>query len=403
MARSQDIRSGIFREESAVHVSEATYRERVARAEPRQGDLFFSREGTYFGIAAEVPAGTRVCLGQRMVLIRPSVNRVNHRFLRYWLNSPVSSAHLHGFRDGTVAERLNLPTIRDLPVAVPPLAQQAAIARVLGTLDDKIELNRRMNETLEAMARALFKSWFVDFDPVRAKASGARSFPGMPRAVFNNFPSRFTASPQGLIPAGSRLVPVDDIAEVNAWTLRREDELDRIEYIEISEVMKGEVGAIAVYERGSEPSRARRRLRHGDTVISTVRPERGAYFLCLNPSRSLIASTGFAVLSPKGVPWSVVHAAMTRSEVFDHLGQLADGAAYPAVRPEVLGAWELVLPSDEETLSAFHATCGPLYERIEGNHRESRGLAAARDALLPKLLSGEVRVKDAERFVGAVT
>jgi type I restriction enzyme S subunit len=164
VARSQDIRSGMFRMEEAGHVSDDIYQERIARAEPQYGDVLYSREGTYFGIAAEVPPDVRVCLGQRMVLIRPDSNRVDFRYLRYWLNSPVMARHVHGHRDGTVAERLNLPTIRSLPVAVPPLPEQRAMAQMLVTLDEKIELNRRMNETLETLAQTLFKSWFVDFE-----------------------------------------------------------------------------------------------------------------------------------------------------------------------------------------------------------------------------------------------
>ena len=164
VVRSQDIITGVFRKEQAARVSEETYKERTSRVVPQRGDLLYSREGTYFGIAAEVPERTRVCLGQRMVLIRPKSVVVDFRFLCHWLNSPMMASHIHGYRDGSVAERLNLPTIRVLPVLVPPLPEQRAIAHILGTLDDKIDLNRRMNQTLEAMARALFKSWFVDFD-----------------------------------------------------------------------------------------------------------------------------------------------------------------------------------------------------------------------------------------------
>ena len=171
MVRTQDILSGVFRTDQAGHVSEETYRERTKRTEPMHGDLFYSREGTYFGIAAEVPQNYQICLGQRMVLLRPNSQAVDFRYLRFWLNSPVMEAHIHGFRDGSVAERLNLPTIRVLPVLLPSLPEQRAIAHILGTLDDKIELNRRMNETLEEIAWTLFKSWFVDFDPVHAKAT----------------------------------------------------------------------------------------------------------------------------------------------------------------------------------------------------------------------------------------
>jgi type I restriction enzyme S subunit len=201
VVRSQDMRSGVFRLEEAGRVSEETYLERIKRVEPRYGDLLYSREGTYFGIAAEVPRNIRVCLGQRMVLIRPKAKYLNFRFLRYWLNSPVLAAHIYGHRDGTVAERLNLPTIRGLPVPVAPLVQQQAIAHILGTIDDKIELNQQMNHTLEAIARALFKSWFIDFDPVRAKMDG-RQPAGMDAETAALFPAEFEDSLLGKIPKG---------------------------------------------------------------------------------------------------------------------------------------------------------------------------------------------------------
>ncbi len=360
VVRTQDIITGVFRVEQAGRVSEETYAERIARVTPSRGDLLYSREGTYFGIAAEVPAQTRVCLGQRMVLIRPDKRRLDFRFLRHWLNSPIMAAHIHGYRDGTVAERLNLPTIRALPILVPPLAEQKAISAVLGALDDKIELNRRMNASLEAMARALFQSWFVE---------------------------EAASKPEEWDKAR-----ISDCCEINSRTLGKNDEIERIEYVEISEVQRGEIANIQAYERGREPSRARRRLRHGDTVLSTVRPDRGAYFLCLNPSPSLIASTGFAVLTPTKAPWSFVHAAMTRPEVFEYLGQHADGGAYPAVRPELIGQIAVPWPNGADTLARFHRVCAPLYERTERNRLESRTLATLRDTLLPKLLSGELRL-----------
>ena len=134
VVRSQDVRSGVFRLAEAAHVSEATYIERIARAEPDYGDILYSREGTYFGNAAEVPAGVRVCLGQRMVLIKPIRERVDTRFLRFWLNSPILKEHILGFRDGTVAERLNMPTIRNIPVPIVPIEEQRCIGEVLGAV-----------------------------------------------------------------------------------------------------------------------------------------------------------------------------------------------------------------------------------------------------------------------------
>jgi type I restriction enzyme S subunit len=166
--------------------------------------------------------------------------------------------------------------------------------------------------------------------------------------------------------------------------------LETLEYVEISEVSRGNIANIANYQRGEEPSRARRRLRHGDTVLSTVRPDRGSYFLSLNPPKNRVCSTGFAVLTPSKVPWSFLHVALTLPDVSDHLGQMADGGAYPAVRPEVIGAIQVSLPKNPKVLEAFHRTCAPLIEQAEANRTQSRTLATLRDTLLPKLLSGEL-------------
>lgn len=396
VVRTQDIITGVFRADQAGHVSEETYAERIARVTPGHGDLLYSREGTYFGIAAEVPAKTRVCLGQRMVLIRPDKRRLDFTFLCHWLNSPIMAAHIHGYRDGTVAERLNLPTIRALPILIPPLAEQKRIAEVLGALDDKIELNRRMNATLEATARALFQSWFVDFYPVRAKLDG-RTPSGIDPAIAALFPEHFTHGEHDMLPVGWRLAAIEEVCAINAWTLGKNDDLETLEYVEISEVSRGNIANIASYTRGEEPSRARRRLRHGDTVLSTVRPDRGSYFLALNPPESRVASTGFAVLTPTKVPWSFLHTVLTLPEVSEHLGQMADGGAYPAVRPEVIGSMQVALPNEPKILDDFHRICAPLFEQAEANRNQSRTLATLRDTLLPKLLRGELSVREAQR------
>ena len=173
MVRTQDIRKGYFDTTNSVYVSQETYEKRIQRAEPTFGDILFSREGTYFGDAAEIPLGTKVCLGQRMALIRPKAEIIKPSFLRIWINSANFQNYLLAFRDGAVAERLNISTVRTLPIPLPLLPEQKAIAHILGSLDDKIELNRRMNATLEGMAQALFKSWFVDFDPVIDNALAA--------------------------------------------------------------------------------------------------------------------------------------------------------------------------------------------------------------------------------------
>ena len=400
VVRTQDILTGVFRKDEAARVSEETYLVRIERGEPQYGDLLYSREGTYFGISAEVPLSIKVCLGQRMMLIQPRPHMINHRYLRFWLNSPMMSGHIHGFRDGSVAERLNLPTVRGLPVAVPPIKEQRAIARILGALDDKIELNRRQNATLEALACAIFQSWFVDFDPVHAKAAG-RAPAAMDAATAALFPDAFDVCDGREVPRGWRVGALSDFVLLNSEAWSKETRPDFIRYVDLSNTKWGRIEEIAVYQQQDAPSRAQRILQVGDTIVGTVRPGNGSYaFISEN---GLTGSTGFAVLRPYKTEYAeFVYLAATAPENIAQLSHLADGGAYPAVRPEVVVATQVVQPSGS-LLPRFSSLIRPLLTKSAQNERESRTLATLRDVLLPRLLSGELRVRAAEALVeGAI-
>jgi type I restriction enzyme S subunit len=377
LARSQDMRSGVFRTDKAARVSEQTYRERIARAEPGYGDLLYSREGTYFGIAAELPAGVRVCLGQRMVMIRPNPFEVSFRFLRYWLNSPVMALHTGGHRDGSVAQRLNLPTIRALPIVVPPLPEQRAIAEILGALDDKIELNRRMSATLEAMARALFKSWFVDFDPVRAKADGRD--PRLPKALSDLFPSRLVGSELGDIPEAWEVQTLGTIVElVYGKALKAGDRRD---------------GYVPVYGSNGQVGWHDERLSRGPGIVVGRKGNPGV--VTWAPVDFFVIDTAFYVL-PTGACRSL-HFLFHALRLHD-LKSLGADSAVPGLNRN-LAYMSLQLLPPQPLVQRFDAYADALTARVRACAQESRTLAALRDTLLPKLIAGELRVKDAERFV----
>ncbi len=286
-------------------------------------------------------------------------------------------------------------------VPLPSLTEQEAIAEILGALDDKIELNRKMNATLDELARTIFRSWFVNFDPVRAKMEGREPF-GMDAETAALFPDRLEESPLGPIPEGWEAKRIDELADINKSSLKASDEWETIRYVDISSTRQGDITETTTYRRGDEPSRAKRRLSHGDTALSTVRPNRRSYFLALDPPDDLIASTGFAIVSPTMVPWSFIHSGLTQDAVFDTLGNLADGGAYPAVRPSVIGELTVNVPTDERLMNAYHGIAGSLYELAARNREESRTLAELRDTLLPELISGRTRVPDAEKVVAEV-
>lgn len=357
------------------------------------GDLFVSlkgatKDGKMIGSVARVPSSVvsgRLTQDTVKLEFRDS-KREAAKFLYWILRTPQYRDYCDGRAMGSAVVALSRDDFLNYPV--PPITKtRLGIVELLEKLEDKIELNRRMNTTLEAMARALFQSWFVGFDPVRAKLDG-RQPPNLDPATAALFPEHLEQGKGGMLPRGWRHAAIEEVCAINAWTLGKDDDLETLEYVEISEVSRGNIGNIATYQRGEEPSRARRRLRHGDTVLSTVRPDRGSYFLALSPPANRVASTGFAALTPTKVPWSFIHAAMTQSEVSDHLGQMADGGAYPAVRPEIIGAMQVALPDESKILEAFHRTCAPLFEQAEANRTQSRNLATLRDTLLPKLMSG---------------
>jgi len=289
---------------------------------------------------------------------------------------------------------LNRDNAHARSILVPPLEEQRAIAHILGTLDDKIELNRKQNETLEAMARALFKAWFVDFEPVRAKIEGrwvrGQSLPGLPAHLFDLFPDKLVESELGEIPDGWELTPLSEFSSLNpeSWTKRTRPEV--ILYVDISNTKWGRIESVTKYEADDAPSRAQRVLRPQDTIIGTVRPGNGSYALISD--ENLTGSTGFAVLRPLRREYSeFVYLAATAPENIERLSNLADGGAYPAVRPEIVSATQVPYTC-KELINEFSRQVNSMLAGIADNECTSRSLAQLRDTLLPKLISGELRV-----------
>ena len=263
--------------------------------------------------------------------------------------------------------------IEGLEINLPDLKIQYRIASILSSLDDAIELNQQINKTLNEISKAIFKEWFVDFN-------------------FPNATGKFQNTEIGKIPFGWNVGKLGDVCEANKNTLnKKSDLLEWIDYIEISEVNRGQIGNVTRYNLGEEPSRAKRKLKHGDTVLSTVRPDRGSYFLAINPSQTDIASTGFAVFSPTKIPFSFLNLFLTDEINLKYYGQVANGGAYPAINPNTIMEMDLIIP-DAETLKAFHKIVEPMFLQVQQNTEENKILSSLRDLLLPKLMKGEIEI-----------
>lgn len=372
----------------------------LEKASLQPGDLLFARRSLVAegagkcSIVMELTEPTT--FESSIIRARPDRAKAHSLFLYYFFNSPQGRYSL-----GTILRQVAVSGITGtdlvrLRIPLPGLKEQQAMACILGALDDKIELNQRMDRTLEATARALFKSWFVDFDPVRAKAAGEQP-PDLPRQIIDLFPGTFEDSKLGATPKGWHAGTLADFADLNPESWSKSTAPDQIEYVDLANTKWGRIESIATYLWKSAPSRAQRVLRPADTIVGTVRPGNGSYALISD--EGLTGSTGFAVLRPRRAEFEqFVYLGATSTENIERLAHLADGAAYPAVRPEVVSASPVVRPTDA-VIQQFSRTARPLMSKIAVNTQQSRTLSDIRDVLLPKLISGDMRVSDAQRIV----
>lgn len=344
-------------------------------------------------------------------------------WLRYVLLSKPAKHLIEARLNTTVQKTLNLKDIRALGVPVPSKLYRESVTKLLSALDDKIALNCQINQTLEAMAQAIFKSWFVDFDPVKAKIaaieagqdplraamsaiSGKTSaeLDAMPRPQYDElaataalFPDEMVESELGDVPKGWGVKSISEICDLNPSSWNSKTLPDSVRYVDLASTKNGEIVDIQMVEGTDIPSRARRTLKFGDTIFGTVRPANRSFAFV--GEEDLTGSTGFAVLRPKADHLrEYLYLAVTTDENIERLAHLADGGAYPAVKPELVIANLLATPNDDLIL-AFHKTTSVMFVKIIENRHMSLNLAQLRDTLLPKLLSGELSVAELEEVV----
>ncbi|MDF3856629.1 restriction endonuclease subunit S, partial [Paracoccus pantotrophus] len=365
------------------------------RVRLRNGDLLFCWSGQ-----PETSIGTFVWdngdawLNQHIFRVLPA-ERIDRRFFRFlMLYLQPNFQEIARNKQTTGLGHVTKGDLGMMMVQLPSRSEQERIADTLQSVQDKIDLNRQMAVTLENMARALFKSWFVDFDPVHAKAEGGDT--GLPADIAVLFPDGF--NDEGL-PKGWRSGSLDDLADTNSESWKASSHPEEIEYVDLSNCKWGNIDCTTQYRWEDAPSRARRVARVGDTIFGTVRPGNGSYAFV--GREGLTVSTGFAVLRPKKEIYrEVVYLASTDIANIRWLEQLAagHGGAYPAVNPDKVSATTVIV-SCEKVAAEFSTNAAIMIDRIEALKQESAYLEHLRDALLPKLLSGELRVADAEDVI----
>ena len=296
-------------------------------------------------------------------------------------------------------QRVPTSSLDYLTVAIPPLPVQHAIAYILNTLDDKIELNRRMNETLEAMARALFKSWFVDFDPVRAKMEGrwrkGESLPGLPAHLYDLFPARLVDSELGEIPEGWEVGTLGDVAEHPRRGVQPKSIEPATPYIALEHMPKQ---CIALSDWGVTAGVESNKFefRKGEILFGKLRP----YFHKVGVAPvDGVCSTDIVVVAPRTAHWFAFVLGVVSSEEFvEYTNAGSTGTKMPRTSWAEMARYDIVLPP-KAVAQTFTERVRPAVDRIIAAIHETRTLATLRDTLLPKLISGELRVKNAHSTI----
>ena len=315
------------------------------------------------------------------LVIRPGSSATHPHFLRYALQSVIAQAA--DMNRGAANPLITQGDLGRLNIWHPPLPEQRAIAHILGTLDDKIELNRRQSETLQEMARALFKAWFVDFEPVRAKMSGrwqrGQSLPGLPAHLWDLFPERLVETESGEVPQGWEMRPVADFADIKGGKQLGKERI-------------AETGQIPVF---------------GGAGIMGYTDDYNAEGFVISVGR--VGAYCGQFFRHRGKAWINNNASLIKQKE-DYLGEwlflallhadievIKKGAAQPFVSNGDVAKLLLLWPQ-EQAIRAFSEIIVPLIHKQEGLGAETKQLAQLRDTLLPKLISGELRVHNMEEF-----
>ena len=270
---------------------------------------------------------------------------------------------------------VNKSVFSAIELDLPSFSTQRRIASILSAYDDLIENNTRRIAILEEMARRLYDEWFVQF-----------RFPGHEGVPMVD-------SEIGKVPEGWELSRLGELATVNSQSIKAKAAPENIRYIDIKSVTTGSMEEPRELPFAEAPSRARRVVRSGDILWSSVRPNLKSYVLIIDPEPNTIASTGFAVITPVKAPYSFLYPALTTDEFVTYLVNHTTGAAYPAVNQKDFEAARLIMPPSE-LLVTYDQTVGNILQLAQRLNRKNTNLRTQRDLLLPKLISGEIDVSE---------
>ncbi len=385
-----------------VYVSEEKA-QALSQNTARPGDLVFTQRGT-LGQVSIVQRGRfdKYIVSQSQMKITVDPEKADVTFLYYLFKTPEQLQYIFNSAIQTGVPHTNLGILKATPVQLPPLSVQKQISAVMNCLDDRITLLRETNATLEAIAQALFKSWFVDFDPVHAKQQG-RAPEGMDEATAALFPDSFEESELGLVPKGWRVGSLADLATyLNGYAFKTKDWQETGHpVVKIGNVKPGIIDVAGATCVSPEViiELDRFRLKRGDLLVGmTGYVGETGLVTEIEPAAYLNQRVG-KISTKKSIDDLAFVFCLVRNPAYKaHAEAKSHGSAQANVSGADLMSYPTVLP-DSEVLDAFNQMLAGLLYKILGNHEQAKTLATLRDTLLPRLISGQLRLPEAEAMI----
>ncbi|MFQ3789535.1 restriction endonuclease subunit S [Halomonas sp. A29] len=366
----------------------------MCRGLPKIGDVLLTTEAP-LGEVAQL-TDDRIALAQRLILLRGKPDLLDNTYLKFLLISEPIQSQLRGRASGTTVLGIKQSELRKVTLPLPPIDEQRAIAGVLGALDDKIEQNRRTARALEQLARAIFRAWFVDFEPVKAKAAGATAFPSMSQAVFDALPTRFVDSEIGPVPERWEVKPIGDVVTAKGGgtpSTKNPNYWDGGEYCWATPKDMSRLSHPVLLDTDRRITDAGvNSISSGilpvGTVLMSSRAPVGYLAIAGVPTA---INQGFIAMVCDGPlpPTYVLNWAFTS---MDAIKAHASGTTFPEISKKNFRPLPVVVPTSD-VIGAYQQAADPLFELLTASVKEGERLASVRDYLLPQLLSGAVRVR----------
>jgi type I restriction enzyme S subunit len=408
LVRSQHVFDRYFDRQGMVFISDehAAELSKVA-LQPRDILLNITGDGITFGRSCIVPDDVLpACVNQHVSIIRTRPEVCLPEYLLSYLTHPEIKGYIESFNAGGSRRAITKGHIESFEVPLPPLDEQKKIAHILGTLDDKIELNQQMNQTLEGIARALFKSWFIDFDPVRAKLDG-RQPAGMDAETAALFPDSFEDSPLGKIPKGWKFKPIEELVEGvydGPHATPKPSETGPV-FLGIKNFTGTSLDLANIRHINEEdwPRWTKRVTPQTNDIVFTYEATLG-YFALIPDWLRCCLGRRIALIRPKASDSNAhfLFHTFTGSFFQEFLNShINHGSTVDRILLTEFPSYPVLLPEDT-LVTDFENLAGKHWKLIHNNQKQNQELIATRDALLPKLLSGEIRIKDAEQALEAV-